>query len=281
MRGCRMAVFSVVLLMAGFFGTTGSAAAKTDPAALPHLGTCPTPITVGNRGPCVEELQRTLRKVGLNVVQDANFGQQTKGAVIAFQAQEGLPKVGYVGPQTREALIRVANSDQPARSFRDCPQLKPGLFHACVARFVREFSSIPGNPDLGRTKLYDQSTANAVMDYQRRNGLVVDGVVGRQTADLVDVQAGPKEVCFAMEGDALGPNGECQGAGAVGMGRSVWSCVQDIFGVELIRDIARDKYLDRVLATTDSKEKFIRALARVTKAVGSTAVQGAVCVSFG
>src|SRR5215210_6662201 len=117
MRGFRMAVFSVALLVAGFFGTTGSAAAKTDPADLPHLGTCPR-MQVGSRGLCVEELQRTLRKVGLNVVQDGIFGQQTRGAVLAFQAQESLPRVGFVGPQTRAALIRVANSSEPSRSFR-------------------------------------------------------------------------------------------------------------------------------------------------------------------
>jgi peptidoglycan hydrolase-like protein with peptidoglycan-binding domain len=75
-------------------------------------------MQVGARGPCVEELQRTLRKVGLNVVQDGVFGQQTKGAVVAFQAQEGLPKVSYVGPQTRAALGR--------QFLRACPQL-PGL----------------------------------------------------------------------------------------------------------------------------------------------------------
>jgi peptidoglycan hydrolase-like protein with peptidoglycan-binding domain len=273
-----MALVGVLVVLVSAFVTTGTASA-TDPTQLPNLGKCQT-MRVGSRGLCVEALQYSLKVVGMNVQQDGQYGPQTKGAVKAFQAQQGLQQDGIAGPITIAALDRKANAPEPSRSFRGCPQLKPGVFDACVDRFVGEFRTIPGNPYLDRTKLYDDRIARAVRDYQARNGLVVDGVAGQQTSDLVDVQAGPEAVCVAQD-RVLGKDGVCQGDGAVGSGKSVWSCVKDIFGVNFIQDIAHDYEADRILKTVDSKAKFIRFLARSAKVVGSAPLQGAVCVSFG
>lgn len=275
MRSWQMTFISAALVVAGLFVTSGTAAAKTDPANLPHLGTCPR-MQVGSRGLCVEELQRTLRKVGLNVDQDGIFGQQTKGGVIAFQSQENLAKDGIVGPQTNAALIRVANSPEPARSFRGCPQLAVGTSTPCVTRFVGEFNNIVANqdPHLSRGPVYTAQMADGVRDYQRRNNLVVDGVVGRQTADLLDVQAGPNQVCFAMK-DA-GQVTSCGRNGAAdGDGKSVWSCVKDIFGLDTLQEIALDH--DPGYQYVKSRSGFLRILGKVT----STPARGAVCVMFG
>jgi peptidoglycan hydrolase-like protein with peptidoglycan-binding domain len=216
-----------------------------------------------------------LRKVGLNVVQDGVFGQQTKGAVVAFQAQEGLPKVGYVGPQTRAALIRVANSSEPARSFRGCPQLKDGVFSKCVKRLISEFNAIPGHDDLATTMLYDGTIADAVRAYQSSNGLVVDGVVGRQTADLIDVQAGPSEVCYAISEKIADKNGNCVEDGAIGDGKSVWSCVKDIFGIDTVREMAMDHTIE--FNGIKSKSRFVRVMGKFT----GVPAQAAACVMFG
>ena len=276
MRSWQMAFMSAALVVAGFFVTSGTASAYTDPRDLPNLASCPT-MRVGSRGLCVEALQYSLKVAGLNVPQTGNYAGMTRGAVMAFQAQEGLAKDGVAGPQTIRALDRVANSVEPSRSFRDCPQLSVGVTHGCVDRFWYEFTGIPGNPDAYRANstTYTREMANAVRDYQRRNSLVVDGVAGRQTADLIDVQAGPQRVCLAMGGDSYA-NGVCQGAGAVGMGKSVWDCVGELAGKDIVEAIERSDDSARKAGEVIPKGAFREFL----KKFGAP-YEAFKCVSFG
>jgi peptidoglycan hydrolase-like protein with peptidoglycan-binding domain len=276
MRSWRTAFISVALVVVGFFATSGTAAAYTEPRDLPSLASCPQ-MQVGSRGPCVEALQYSLKIAGLNVPQTGTFAGMTRGAVKAFQAQEGLVQDGIAGPETIRALDRVANSVEPSRSFRGCPQLSVGVTHGCVDRFWYEFTGIPGNPDAYRpnSTTYTSEMANAVRDYQQRNGLVVDGAVGRQTADLVDVQAGPQRVCLAMEGDSY-KNGVCHGAGAVGMGKSVWDCVGELAGKGIVEAIERSDDSARKAGEVIPKGAFRELL----KKVGAP-YEAFKCVSFG
>ncbi len=68
-------------------------------------------LTVGSTGSDVSALQSWLISKGFNIPSIASgaatpgyFGQQTKTAVIAYQASVGLPTTGFVGPLTREKL---------------------------------------------------------------------------------------------------------------------------------------------------------------------------------
>jgi peptidoglycan hydrolase-like protein with peptidoglycan-binding domain len=271
-----LALLSLILALAGIAVTAGTASA-TDPRDLPNLLKCPD-MDYGSRGTCVEALQYSLRVVGINVQQDGIYGRQTQGGVRAFQSQVGLPQVGRAGPQTRLKLDRMANAPEPSRSFRGCPQLKPGSLNDCVLRMVDEFNSIPGqSTHLGRGRYYDQGTADAIRSYQRRYGLVVDGVVGRQTADLLDMQAGPVNVCLAKGGDSLSADGSCPGGGAVGMGRSVWDCFQEAT-IGLPKDLLQDHYIDE--AEKNGAPMTIVKIFRFFSKVGAPA-EAVKCVSFG
>jgi len=62
-------------------------------------------ITLGDRGPAVEELQRRLNHIGgAGVDEDSVFGPATRAAVISFQEETGLDADGIVGPATKAKL---------------------------------------------------------------------------------------------------------------------------------------------------------------------------------
>jgi len=63
-----------------------------------------TVIALGDRGPDVIALQKALKARGAAIATDGVFGPATRGAVVAFQAAQGLTPDGVVGPRTRTAL---------------------------------------------------------------------------------------------------------------------------------------------------------------------------------
>ncbi|WP_102959171.1 peptidoglycan-binding protein [Mangrovicella endophytica] len=58
----------------------------------------------GSEGSAVAELQTFLRRAGIPVAIDGEFGPATALAVVTFQARAGLLADGVVGPQTWQAL---------------------------------------------------------------------------------------------------------------------------------------------------------------------------------
>jgi peptidoglycan hydrolase-like protein with peptidoglycan-binding domain len=83
---------------------------------------------------------------------------------------------------------------------------------------------------------YGPAMMAAVRDYQTRNQLDVDGVVGQMTADLLDFQSGPQTVCLAQGGNFL-DDGTCVSDGVTPMGKSLWECVQELAGKDIAEAI--------------------------------------------
>ncbi len=69
-------------------------------------------ITLGDRGPEVEQLQARLNlALGLDLDVDGIFGPNTRATVMEFQRQNGLTVDGIVGPNTMRALEAAVAED--------------------------------------------------------------------------------------------------------------------------------------------------------------------------
>jgi len=138
----------------------------------------------GSKGNAVIELQQLLQIKGFYTGKiDGDFGTGTANAVLKFQKANGLTTDGVVGNATW-AKIRASNplpiTPQPMPPELGLPILLPGDKGQAVAKAQQ----------LLRAKGYYQGlidgdfgvgTRDAIANFQRANGLTVDGKVGPQT----------------------------------------------------------------------------------------------------
>lgn len=126
----------------------------------------------------MQTLQRALRRAGLDpgpIGDHDNIlvaGSKTAKAVRAFQAANGIPANGVVGPDTWEAL--------PDENMQGLPNLSEGSVGGAVAmlqRILRDSGFDPGSVD----GTFDADTTTAVKGFQNLMEIVVDGFVGGQT----------------------------------------------------------------------------------------------------
>ena len=138
----------------------------------------------GSRGSAVKTLQDNLRKLGVyNQKSTAYYGPVTKNAVINFQKSQGLKSDGIVGPNT-QAKIQAAltNSKNPTTNGRSTQYstLRVGSRGSQVTSLqqrLQQLGYFKGNP----TGYFGPITKNAVISFQKSQGLKADGIVGSQT----------------------------------------------------------------------------------------------------
>ena len=126
--------------------------------------------------PQIPGLQVALRAEGLYAgAIDGIAGAQTAKAVRAFQRRAGLVVDGIAGPQTRKALGRLGRP-----LFGDRKLLRRG--HVGWDVSVLEFFLARRGFDPGKINgRFSGATARALRRYQRKRGLLVDGIAGPQT----------------------------------------------------------------------------------------------------
>lgn len=124
-------------------------------------------LRFGNRGNEVSKLQQGLKNYGYYYSSvDGIYGKLTENAVINFQKYNGLVIDGIAGAQTQSILY--ANT------------LKFGNRGSQVARLQQELQNkryYNGSID----GIYGKSTEMAVINFQKDNGLIIDGIAGKQT----------------------------------------------------------------------------------------------------
>lgn len=63
------------------------------------------PVKFGQTGPSVKIIQDQLKELGYDLEVDSEFGEETQGAVLAFQEANKIGKTGVVGEQTYAAMF--------------------------------------------------------------------------------------------------------------------------------------------------------------------------------
>ncbi|MBE9104883.1 peptidoglycan-binding protein [Nostoc cf. edaphicum LEGE 07299] len=137
------------------------------------VGQYPT-LSQGKTGAAVTRLQQRLRQLGyFNTNPTGNFGPITKDAVIAFQRSYRITANGIVNRQTWNALM--GSSPTSGRSSLSSQQVRE------LQVRLRQLGYL--NADA--TGNVGPMTREAVIAFQRNNGLPVDGIANAQVLDSV------------------------------------------------------------------------------------------------
>ena len=133
----------------------------------------PNYLSYGEKSEVVLACQQRLKELGyLTTTPDGTYGQDTVIAVKQFQARNDQVVDGYLGPSTREALNSAG-----ARANG----LMLGERGDAVTRVQELLKKYGYLSSSNVTGYYGEVTENAVKNFQSRNGLTTDGLVGVQT----------------------------------------------------------------------------------------------------
>jgi len=136
------------------------------------------PLTAGDQGAPVADLQRRLRDLDLSAGPDPEgaFGDGTRAAVEAFQYRRGLRVDGVCGRQTWSALVEAGRRLGDRFLYRRTPMLRGDD----VAELQQRLSAL--GFDIGRVDgIFGDQTSAGLGEFQRNVGLPVDGIAGAST----------------------------------------------------------------------------------------------------
>lgn len=150
-------------------------------------------LKMGSRGSAVTQLQQLLKDKGhLNGAVDGIFGNATYSGVKSFQKSAGVAVDGIVGSRTWTALQSdstpsrgSSSSSTSSGSFTGVGLLKVGSRGSAVSSLQQRLKDLgyqPGKVD----GIFGSGTHKALRDFQRDNGLVVDGIAGNKTYAKLD-----------------------------------------------------------------------------------------------
>jgi len=156
-----------------------AAPATPSPSPTPTPTPTPTPdptLKQGDENERVQQLQQRLMELNYLDLDESTmrFGPATQYAVELFQRQHELAQDGIAGPATLDLIY-----SDTAKKYT----LLEGTTGSDVDSLQRQLIDL-GYLD-NATGYYGTETAAAVMDFQERNGLSVDGKTGEQTLSLL------------------------------------------------------------------------------------------------
>jgi len=158
---------------------TATPTATPTPTPSPTPSPTPTPdptLRFGMENERVSDLQERLMELNYLDLDESTmrYGPATQYAVELFQRQHELAQDGVAGPQTLDLLY----SDE-AKKYT----LLEGTTGTDVDSLQRQLIDLGY---LGKaTGYYGTETVDAVIEFQERNGLGVDGKTGEQTLSLI------------------------------------------------------------------------------------------------
>jgi len=135
-------------------------------------------LTLDSQGPAVSQLQKDLNELGYYKGSvDGWFGPKTLEAVKSFQKAQGLKVDGLVGQKTKAALNAALQAQTNRFGTQDLTLDSRGPEVTQLQKDLAELGFYTRSIDgwLG------PKTQEAVMEFQKAQGLKVDGLVGPKT----------------------------------------------------------------------------------------------------
>lgn len=173
-------------------GLAGGASSPSTPAP------AGTVVQYGAHGAAVKRIQQMLIAAGVGVRGGADgiFGSHTRASVRAFQQSKGLPVTGAVDAATDAALVAASGGGGGGGGTPSTPAPSGyvGLRRGSVGPAVKAVQQAIMSTGLylrgGADGVFGQGTHNALVLYQRVNGLNANGVVDEATARLMGLLNG-------------------------------------------------------------------------------------------
>ena len=156
----------------------------------------------GYTGSDVSNVQTRLKALGYYTGSvDGKYGSGTIAAVTSFQKKNSLTADGKVGPATYSKLFdssASSSSSSSGDSASTTTKLQSGDKSAAVKAMQQALKDL--GYSVSADGSYGAQTLQAVMTFQKQNGLSADGVAGTKTLTLLYSGSG-------STGTATGPNG--------------------------------------------------------------------------
>jgi len=143
------------------------------------------PITLGQRGPAVEDVQQRLASLGYALdareAAEALFGQSTLAAVRAFRSQQGLPALDEIDDAAWLELV-----DATYRLGDRTLYLRLPYFHGADVSKLQMTLNVLGFSCGEVDGLYGPHTEAAVREFQTNMGILADGIAFQDTFDAIE-----------------------------------------------------------------------------------------------
>jgi len=166
------------------------------------------PLRLGDTGNDVRTLQLRLNRISANypsipkiALANGIFLNDTEDAVLEFQRIFSLERDGIVGRATWYKVLTVYNAVKKLNeliseglTLEDVSQQFPevlkygdrGLYVSIMQYYLNVIATFDTNlGDIPINGVYDDAMVQLVKDFQRTRGLLVDGIIGKQTGDEI------------------------------------------------------------------------------------------------
>ena len=152
-------------------------------------------LKTGMKGSDVKTVQQVLNKLGYSVgTADGVYGGKTYNAVKTYQTKNKIPVTGTIESKTLASLSAnysvylnsTASRGTSAISFSISRVLKMGTSGTDVKSLQQALKHLSYTVNI--TGVFDSQTYNAVRSFQKLNHLTADGIVGTNTAKLINAK---------------------------------------------------------------------------------------------
>lgn len=150
-----------------------------DLGILPTEEPAPEYYYIGTQHSSVAKLQERLMELGFmdNDEPTEYYGEATQAAVKIFQRQNDLAQDGVVGPETLEMIFAEDAKYYAAKEGDSGPDIVSIQERLYQLGYLAEAGLVTGN--------FGEKTLEGVIKLQEVNGLTPDGMVGRNTYNLI------------------------------------------------------------------------------------------------